>query len=56
MKQKLNTHSSTTSELVGVDDMLSSIIWACYFLKAQGYDVCDNIIFQANQSAILLEQ
>jgi len=55
-KQKLNTRSSTESELVGVDDMMPLIIWARYFLKAQGYDVRDNIIFQDNQSAILLER
>ena len=55
-KQKLNTRSSTESELVGVDDMMPSIIWARYFLKVQGYNVHDNIIFQDNQSAILLER
>ena len=55
-KQKLNTRSSTESELVGVDDMMSSIIWTRYFLKEQGYDVCDNIIFQDNKSSILLER
>jgi len=27
-----------------------------YFLEAQGYDVKDSIIFQDNQSAILLEK
>ena len=55
-KQKLNTRSSTESELVGVDDMMPTILWARYFLKAQGYDVTDNIIYQDNQSAILLER
>jgi len=55
-KQKLNTRSSTESELVGVDDMMSSIIWTRYFLKEQGYDVYDNIIFQDNKSSILLER
>jgi hypothetical protein len=48
-KQKLNTRSSTESELVGVDDMMPTILWAWYFLKAQGYDVTDNIIYQDNQ-------
>jgi len=55
-KQKLNTRSSTESELVGVDDMMPTILWARYFLKAQGYNVTDNVIFQDNQSAILLER
>ncbi len=55
-KQKLNTQSSTKSELVGVDDMMSSILWTRYFLKEQGYKVNDNVIFQNNKSSILLEQ
>ena len=57
MKQKLNTRSLTDeSELVGVDDMMPSIIWTRYFLKAQGYGVTDNIIFQENKSMMLLER
>jgi hypothetical protein len=55
-KQKFNTRSSTESELVGVDDMMPSIIWTQYFLKAQGYGVTDNIIFQDNKSTMLLER
>ena len=55
-KQKLNTRSSTESELVGVDDMMPSILWSRYFLKAQGYKVSDNIIFQDNKSTMLLER
>jgi hypothetical protein len=33
-KQKLNTRSSTESELVGADNMMSLIIWSRNFLKA----------------------
>ena len=55
-KQKLNTRSSTESELVGVDDLMPSILWTRNFLEAQGYGVCENIIFQDNRSAILLEK
>ena len=55
-KQKLNTRSSTESELVGVDVMIPSIIWTRYFLKAQGYGVTDNVIFQDNKSTMLLER
>jgi hypothetical protein len=55
-KQKLNTRSSTESELVGVDDMMPSILWTRYFLRAQGYRVSDNIIFQDNKSTMLLER
>jgi hypothetical protein len=35
-KQKLNTRSSTESELVGVDDMMPIIIWTRHFLLSQG--------------------
>jgi hypothetical protein len=53
-KQKLNTRSSTESELVGVDDCMPAILWTRYFLKAQSYNVNKMIVFQDNQSAILL--
>ncbi len=55
-KQKLNRCSSTESELVGVENMMSLIIWSGNFLKAQGYVMADNILHQENRSAILLEQ
>jgi hypothetical protein len=38
-KQKMNTHSSTKAELVGVNDMIAKVLWTLYFLKAQGYNV-----------------
>jgi hypothetical protein len=55
-KQKLNTRSSTKSELVGVDDMMPIIIWTCYFLLLQGYGIVKNLLLQDNKSSILLEQ
>jgi hypothetical protein len=55
-KQKLNTRSLTESELVGVDDLMSLIVWSRNFLKAQGCAVVDNILHQDNRSAILLEK
>jgi hypothetical protein len=55
-KQKLNTRSSTESELVGVDDCMPAILWTRYFLEAQGYGVQENIVYQDNMSAILLEK
>jgi hypothetical protein len=54
-KQKLNTRSSTESELVAVDDLMPSILWTRHFLESQGYGVKENIILQDNKSAILLE-
>ena len=55
IKQKLNTKSSTESELVAVDDLMPMIIWTNNFLKHQGFKTHDTIIYQANKSAILLE-
>jgi hypothetical protein len=55
-KQKLNTRSSTESELVGVDDMMPIIVWSCYFLMAQGYGVTQNLLLQDNKSSTLLEK
>ncbi len=55
-KQKLNTRSSTESEIVGADDFMPAICWTRYFMEAQGYQVQDNILYQDNKSAILLEK
>ena len=53
--QKLTTKSSTEAELVGVDDVMPQVIWTRNFLLAQGYDIKNNIVYQDNKSAILLE-
>ena len=55
-KQKLNTRSSTETELVSADDVMPQVLWTTYFLDAQGYDVKDTIMYQDNQSAMLLEK
>ena len=55
-KQKLNTRSSTESEVVGVDDLMPAILWTRLFMEAQGYDVKENLIYQDNKAAILLEK
>jgi len=54
-KQKLNTRSSTESELVSVDDMSVMILWTKLFMEAQGYEIIKNILLQDNKSTILLE-
>jgi hypothetical protein len=54
-KQKLTTRSSTETEIVGADDFMPAICWTRYFMKAQGYGVKDNVLFQDNKSSILLE-
>ena len=55
-KQKLNTKSSTEAELVAADDAAGYILWTRYFLQEQGYDVQENVLYQDNQSAMLLEK
>ncbi len=55
-KQKLNTRSSTESELVNVDNMMSIIVWSCYFLMTQGYGATQNLLLQDNKSSMLLEK
>jgi len=55
-KQRLNTKSSTEAEVVGIDDASSQILWTNYFIKAQGYHIDDTLVYQDNQSAILLEK
>ena len=55
-KQKLNTRSSTETELVGADDFMPAIFWTRYFLKAQGYSILYKVLFQDNKSSILLEK
>ena len=55
-KQKLNTRSSTEGKVVGVSDFLPNVIWARMFLKEQGYELKENILYQDNESAIKLEK
>jgi hypothetical protein len=55
-KQKLNTQSSTETEIVGADDFMPAMCWTHYFMKAQGHGVKDNILFQDNKSYIILEK
>ena len=54
-KQKINTTSSTEAEIVAVYDNMSSRLWTRYFLEEQGYPMRPSMIYQDNQSAILLE-
>ena len=53
-KQKLVARSSTECELIGVHDILPSIIWSKNFLEAQGYPLKEVVLHQDNQSSILL--
>jgi hypothetical protein len=54
-KHKLNTRSSMESEIVAVDNLILQKLWARLFMKAQGFAVRNNILYQDNKSAMLLE-
>ena len=54
-KQNMNTRISTGNEIVEVDDFMPDVLCTRYWLYIQGYDVFDNIVYQYNKSAILLE-
>ena len=53
-KQKINTHSSTEAELVGINDTMALVLWCRLFIMGQGFNVHDNIVYQDNQSTMLL--
>jgi hypothetical protein len=55
-KQKINTRSSTESELVGADDTMPGVMWTRYFMEAQGHGIKENIPLQDNLSTMLLEK
>ena len=55
-KQKLNTTSSTESEIVEAADYLPNTVWLMKCLEHQGYKVKSSILYQDNQSAIRLEK
>jgi hypothetical protein len=55
-KQKLNTKSSTETEVVGASDYLPYNIWMRHFMEAQGYVLKSNLFNQDNQSAMKMEK
>ena len=54
-KHKLNLRNSTESEIIAVNNLIPQILWMRLFMKAQGNKVRDNILYQDNKSAVLLE-
>ena len=53
-KQKINSKSSTESELIGLSDGLSQVIWTRDFLCAQGYNISAAVVYQDNKSTIVM--
>ena len=55
-KHKVNTRSSTEAEFIGIDDVLSNVLWTKLFMEHQGIKIEQNIIYQDNKSTILLSE
>jgi hypothetical protein len=53
-KLKLNTRSSTKTELVAADMYMPEMLWTLYFIQNQGYAVECVGLYQDNISAQLL--
>ena len=52
--QKINTKSSTETELVGLSDSASQVIWTRNFLLEQGYNMGPALVYQDNLSCMAL--
>jgi hypothetical protein len=55
-KHKVNSRSSTESELISVDDKIAKVLWTKRFLEWQDFEVTLNIIYQDNTSTIKLAE
>ena len=55
-KHKKLSKSSTESEIIGLYDKASNILWTRTFHEAQGYTITNNIVFQDNMSTLSLAQ
>jgi hypothetical protein len=55
-KMKCNTKSSTETEIIALGDKLPHVLWTCYFVECQGYNIDECTIFQDNMSALSLEK
>jgi len=56
LKQKVNSRSSPLAELIGIDDVITKILWTRTFLQNQGFRVKHNIVFRDSTSAMKLEE
>ena len=51
-KQKMNTRSSTETEVVGTSEYLPKNIYFELFMEAQGYKLQRNVLAEDNESTI----
>ena len=49
IKQKMNTKSSTETELITADNLMPHILWTNHFLNWQGYNAKDTILYNYDQ-------
>ena len=54
--QRLNTKSSTETELVAADNILPQLLWLRNFMTARSYKINAVTLFQDNISTMSLEQ
>ena len=55
-KQKFNARNLIESELIGVEDRISKILWTRKFLECQEFKVKVNIIYQDNTITMKLQK
>ena len=55
IKHKINSKSFIETEIIGIDDILSQVLWTNYFMKTQRWQTSETIVYQDNTSAIQLE-
>ena len=53
-KKKLNVKISTEAELVGENECMPYNLWLLMFMNVQGHDIKSNVLYQDNQSTILM--
>ena len=53
-KQKLNVKSSIEIEIVGTSEYMPYNLWLLMFMNMQGYVIKNNVLYQDNQSTILM--
>ena len=55
-KQKVNSRSSTEAELIGIDDVISKVLWSRRFIEAQGFPLESSTVYRDNTSSMKLEE
>ena len=54
-KQKMVSHSSTESDIVGVYDVLPHVLWMKKILEGQGFTVKETVLYHNIMNSVLLK-